>query len=176
MSASRTSLLVGLITAVCSFLLAGCSAYRLGPPVGLPFETISVSLAEDRTFTPQSRALLTAQIIEELNRSGRVRVVSDPQAAEAKLRVTLDEVVRDTSVTSAEDSGRPLKLERAFSATLTLSDPSGKQLWLDNAQVSTDRFVLILPTSGLANAEYVEMPTATRALAEATARQVLNVW
>lgn len=157
-------------------LLGGCASYKLGSPGTLPFRTLHVALAEDRSYTPQVRALLTAQIIEELNRSGRVQVVADANAAEARLRITLTEVQRETSVTQANDSGRPLKLERRFTARLRLQDAAGKQLWLDDAEVSTDRFVLLLPGSGLANAEFAELPVATRALAQETARAVLGVW
>jgi hypothetical protein len=171
----------------CSALLlagTGCSSYKLGPANTLPFQTVHVALAEDRSYTPQVRVLLTAQLIEELNRSGRVRVVNSRAEAEALLTVTLVSVVRDTSVTQPGDSllnpdgdsGRPFKLERSFNATLRLEDASGRQVWLDNAEVTTERFTLIAPLTGLANAEFADMPAATRALAEASARAVLGVW
>jgi outer membrane lipopolysaccharide assembly protein LptE/RlpB len=174
MSLLRIGLHVLLLTAAGVF--SGCASYRLGAGGDLPFRSVHVPLVEDSGYAPQARALLTAQVREELNRSGRVEVVSDPSAAEATLRIRLAPVDRETSVTAADDSGRPLKLERTFRASVTLSDASGKALWLDEREIETERFVLILPGSGLANAEFVEMPEVTRSLAGRIAQAVLSTW
>lgn len=174
MSAFR-SFCLALLT-LTALLAGGCSAYHLGSPGKLPFTTLHVSLAEDRSFTPQSRALLTSQLIEELNRSGRVTVVSDPLAAEAQLSITLVSADRETTVTQPDDTGRPRKLDRTLTVELTLKDASGKKLWLDHAEVSVDRFVHLSVEQGLTNAEYQALPEATKALATSAARAVLSVW
>jgi hypothetical protein len=159
-----------------ALLLAGCASYKLGAPAKLPFETIHVTLAEDRSLTPQVRALLTGQIIEELQRSGRVQVVSDPAAADAILSVTLVSTRRSGSVGNPADTGRPLKVDTVYSALANLRSRDGSTFWLRNTEIRADRFVLLEADQGLTNAEFIELSTAIRALAERTAAAVLGVW
>jgi hypothetical protein len=67
-------------------------------------------------------------------------------------------------------------VDTVYSALANLRSRDGSTFWLRNTEIRADRFVLLEADQGLTNAEFIELSTAIRALAERTAAAVLGVW
>src|SRR3954468_23779645 len=104
-----------LVLAVCGVLLAtGCSHYRLGTGATPAFHTLYLEPVGNQTLLPQAQALLSTQLRETFSPDGRVTVVNSPDAADAILRIQINDYHREVGAGREGDTG----LARKFNLIL----------------------------------------------------------
>lgn len=153
--------------------LGGCSAYQLGPPADQPFSSIDVPPVKNETFAPQSGPVLTAQIIREFERDGRIRPASSG-GADVTLIVRLTDLRREIRVMQEEDTGLARKIRLTLVAQCTLTGNDGVSSYFTDREISAQTEVFL--DDGQNPAESQAMPVLTRNLAAAISRAVLDTW
>lgn len=165
----RPPALLFALTCAC---LAGCANYQLGDRVEQPYDTVYVKPVVNRSFAPQADALLAAQVIEDLNRSGQVK--TGDSDADVTLEIYLVDYQRGVTATRPQDT----QAARAFSLTLvasiTLTNNRTGEVYIKEREMSASQQAFT--EGGFIQSEYQAMPVLTRKLAEDIASQVLGAW
>jgi hypothetical protein len=166
------------------FFLIGCSAYRLGSPTEIPFDSLYILPTQNSSFAPQAQQLLSSQIRKSIIRDGRLSLANNPDKAAARLEIELIDYQRNSSAYSSDD----VDVARSYSLLLLAK----VSLWdaRKNAYLFKDRTFQVSEQSYLGNpfdnsvisannfnaAEYNSMPLLTRSLAEKISDHVLSPW
>ena len=153
--------------------LSGCSAYRLGPPASQPFTSLDVPPVQNEAFAPQAGPVLTAQILREFERDGRLRL-APPGSSDATLNVRLVDLQREIRVMQEADTGLARKVRLTLVADCTLTGREGETRFFVDRRISAQTEVFI--DDGQNPAESQAMPVLTRDLAAAISRAVLDTW
>jgi hypothetical protein len=165
----RKAPLLGL---ACLLILSGCSSYQMGIPDTHPFSSIYVKPVENQTFAPQSDAILTAQLIRDFERDGRLQ--PEPLgSAEATLDVRLVDLRRENRVMREDDTGLTRKIRLTLVAHCTLTGPDGTAYFTDREIMAQTEVYL---DDGQNPAEYQATPVLTRNLSAHISRAVLDTW
>jgi len=167
----RSGIRLALI--VVAAVLSGCAGYQLGTSSALPFRSIYVAPPLNASLAPQTSALLGAAIRRDLDRSGEV-LLTDEEAADAILKVTLQDLQREVSADRQDDAGLARKWRVTISAECTLKDPRTGKVYFENRIIPA--FDEIYADSGLVTAEYQNMPVLMSRLGSAISRDILSVW
>lgn len=152
----------------------GCSHYRLGTEGKLAFSTLYIEPVTNQTLLPQAQALMSTQLRERFARDGRVTLVNSPEAADATLKVALDDYHRNVATVREGDTGLARKFTLTFGAKCTLRDNRGGKNLFENRPVSTHRDAFT--EGGQLQSEYQTLPLLTESLSDRIAHAVLDVW
>ena len=173
------------VSLLCScFFLLGCSAYRLGSPTEIPFDSLYIQPTQNSSFAPQAQQLLSSQIRKSIIRDGRVLLANNMDEAAARLEIKLVDYQRRSSAYSSDD----IDVARSYSLSLVAE----VSLWdlRKNAYLFKDRTFHVSEQSYRGNpydnsvtsannfnaAEYNSMPILTRSLAEKISHHILSPW
>lgn len=167
----------------CLFIL-GCSAYRLGSPSEIPFDSIYIEPPLNSSFVPQAQQLLGTQIRKAIIRDGRVSLLSNPDEATARLEIELMDYRRNSSAYNSDD----IDVARSYALTLfvkvSLWDArKNAYLFKDLAFQASEQSYLgnpydnsVISANNFNAAEYNSIPLLTRSLAEKISDHVLSPW
>jgi len=153
--------------------LAGCSRYQLGDPATLPFATIHVAPPVNTSLAPQSAAVVGANLVRALDRSGRV-TIAPAASADALLGVTITDYRREIAADRSDDTSLARKWRVVLTAECTLTNRRDGKTWFTRRIVRA--FDEVYVDSGLVPAEYQNMPVLADRLAQEIAREVLGAW
>ncbi|MEM7792159.1 MAG: LPS assembly lipoprotein LptE [Verrucomicrobiota bacterium] len=163
---------------------SGCRSYRLGHPGDLPYESIFVMPAQNKSYAPQAQALLSSEVRQTILRDTRVKLVAKEANADAVLSMEIVRYDRMPTARSQDDT----VVARDFDLTLTvicsLYDQKNGNYLFRNREVSqtTNAFTEnpfatdLLEEQGFLQAEYDAMPRLTRDLARKISDEVLSAW
>lgn len=174
MMKQKNGLVSGLI--IMSFLLmAGCQHYKLGhPSESLPFKTLYVKPVVNKSLAPQAQALLTDQLITSLQQEGNVKLVADPEEADATLSITIVDYDRRITATSDKDTILASSYALELTAECTLSHNMLTVIYFHNKRIKAS-INAVVGDSQL-TAEYQNMPILTRELALKVKNVVVSAW
>jgi len=156
----------------CLLLLAGCANYQLGNKVELPFQTVYVKPVINHSFAPQAEVILANQLIEDLNRSGRVKTAD--AGADATLDIVLTDYDRGVTATRPQDTQQARAFSLTLIATVTLTNNRTGEVYIEKRELSASQQAFT--DGGFIQSEYQAMPILTRKLAEMISDQVLGAW
>lgn len=176
---------LALLAAVALSFLTACQSYQLGHPAELPFETLFIQPAKNDSFAPQAQALISAQVREAVIRDGRVRLVANPDEADAVLLMTLSDYSRRAGARRQDDTELAQNFDLTLRLQLDLYDQREGAYLFEGRQLEA-RSVGYLnnpynaagtpDTQGLIQSEFNAMPRLTRELARKAADELLSVW
>ena len=170
--ASRS--LSAVILLLSSVLWTSCSHYQLGTGAKLTFHTLYVEPVENKTPLPQARAIVSTQIREAFARDGRVELVNSSEAADATLRVVLNDYHREQASAREGDTGLARKFTLTLGAACTLRDNRAGKSLFENRPVIAQRESFT--DSGQLQSEYQTLPLLASTLTEKISHAVLDVW
>ncbi|MGE9294119.1 MAG: LPS assembly lipoprotein LptE [Puniceicoccales bacterium] len=154
-------------------LLGACSHYQLGPPGELPFRTLYVAPAINRTYAPQPGALLTDQTISDLQGHSNVKIVQSEQA-DATLGISIVEYERSVGATQSQDTGLAQSYILTMVCLVTLTDNRTGEVLMETRRVTASQQAYV--QGGFQIAEYQAMPVLTREMARKISNVVVSVW
>ncbi len=168
-----TYILLALVFVFVLGINTGCTSYHLGKSADMPFKTLYIEPVSNRSFAPQTQALLNENLIEAFLRDGQIRIVDESQA-ETTLRVVITRYDREIAARQKDDTF----LGRTFGVTLevqvSLIDNLTGNLYFAGRNLSTNDNILI--DDGLPQSEYQTIPVLTRSLAQKIKNTVISVW
>lgn len=162
------------LTFLLTLLISGCSHYGLGPVNEVPFSTLYVEPARNQSFSAQTQALLTQQVIEAFTRDGTVRIVACEEDADATLSITIDDLIKNISATSETDTRVAKAFDVTLVATISLYDNCDNSSYFCDhcVRATLETFV----NNSFQQAEFETLPELTRKLAQNIRDAVLSVW
>ena len=116
-------------------LFTACKSYQLGHPAELPFETIYIQPAKNDSFAPQAQALLSSQVREAVIRDGRVKLVADPDAADAVYTMTITEYERRGGTSRQDDTERAEDFDLLLQVQLDLYDQANSEYLFEGRRI-----------------------------------------
>lgn len=165
--------------------LVGCSSYRLGTPAPIPFDSIYIRPANNESYAPQAQAIVSSQIREAFITDGRLKIVSDPEEADAVLIVKLKEYKRQAGARDSNDTTSALDFDLQLIADISLYNQNAGDYYFTERTV-TERSTAYInnPYGGAdvteqqsyAQSEYQAMPRIARDLGRKIANVVLSPW
>jgi outer membrane lipopolysaccharide assembly protein LptE/RlpB len=161
--------------------LTACKSYQLGHPAELPFETLYVAPAANESYAPQAQALVSTAVRNAIIRDGRVRLIAQPEEADAILKLTLSDYQRATGTRDPQDTSLAQDYDLILNVQIDLYDQRSKA-YLIESKTLTDATVAYLrnpytgQSDGLTQAESQAMPRLARDLARKIADEVLSAW
>lgn len=174
-----------LLAAFALSFLAACQSYQLGHPAELPFETLFIQPVKNDSFAPQAQALLSAQVREAVIRDGRVRLVANPDKADAVLLMTLSDYTRRAGARRQDDTELAQNFDLTLRLQLDLYDQREEAYLFEGRQLEAQSIGYLNnpyntagspDTQGLIQSEFNAMPRLTRELARKAADELLSVW
>ncbi|WOO40683.1 LptE family protein [Rubellicoccus peritrichatus] len=169
----RRSISAFVLLTLLAGLIAGCSHYRLGEPGELPFKTVYVPPVKNSSFAPQVQAMLTQQIIAQLQEQQAIKIVSSPPS-DVTLYVKVTNYDRDVASTQASDTFLAESFNLIMEAEVTLADNRTSKNLISNRSVSASQQAFI--TGGFQPSEYQAMPVLTEDVANKVTNMVTSVW
>jgi outer membrane lipopolysaccharide assembly protein LptE/RlpB len=160
------------LLAGCCLLLAACAHYALEQPGKLPFDTVYVAPAKNRSLAPQVQEPLTRQLINTLRQAG-VRTAASPAEADATLAVTVTDFRREGLATQQGDTGLARTYLLWLTAEATLTGADGQAYF--NARTITANEQVFLD-AGQQPAEFLATPVLTREMAANIRDLVTSTW
>ena len=178
-------MLCSTVSLVLAFLtLIGCSAYRLGSPANISFDTLFIEPAGNGSFAPQAQQLLSNQIRKSIIRDGRLSLTTAPEQAQAHLKIELIDYQRNSSAYSRDDIDVARSYSLSLVAKISLWNArqniyyfkeriiqSSEQSYVGNPYENT-----VISANNFNAAEYNSVPRLTGSLAEKISHQILNPW
>ena len=152
--------------------LTGCSVYHLGAPAELPFDSIYVAPATNRSTAPQAQAILTQQVVDALLREG-VKV-TDKQSAEATLELEITDYQKSISATQPEDTLLAESFALVIEAHATLVNNRTGKAWFTDRRHTSSQDVYV--DEGFQSSEYQATPVLLQRLAVNIKDTVVSVW
>ncbi len=154
-------------------LFSGCTRYQLGSHTDFPFKTIYIQPVSNKSFAPQSQAIISRLITREFERDGRL-VIASKETSEVTLITNLLEINRTFDASTEDDTRFARKIVITLIADCTLIDTSTGQPYFSNRKVSatTDTYT----DSGHIQAEYQAIPVLSQRLASNISHLVLDIW
>jgi len=142
-------------------------------PATHPFASIYVEPVENQTFAPQSDSVLTAQIIREFERDGRLQ--PEPLgSAQATLSVRLIDLRRESRVMREDDTGLDRKIRLTLVSLCTLTGHADGTVYFTDREIWAQTEVYM--NDGQNPAEFQATPILTRNLATQISQAVLDTW
>jgi hypothetical protein len=153
--------------------LSGCARYQMGNHTEFPFKTIYIQPVENKSFAPQSQAVISRLIAREFERDGRLLVTSK-EAAEVTLITNLLEINRSFDASTEDDTRFARKIVITLVADCTLINTLTGKPYFSNREVlaTTDTYT----DSGHIQAEYQAIPVLSQRLASNISHLVLDIW
>lgn len=174
-----------ILAAAALTLSTACKSYQLGHPAELPFETIFIQPAKNDSFAPQAQALVSSEVREAVIRDGRVKLVANPNEADAVLTVTLTDYTRRGNSRSQADTEIAQDFDLRLYASLDLYDQRNGQFLFEERRIdaratgyTNDPFAApgTPNTQDLIQSEYNAMPRLARDLGRKAADELLSAW
>ncbi|TVR53853.1 MAG: hypothetical protein EA425_02910 [Puniceicoccaceae bacterium] len=164
--------LLGLALLASGF--TGCAGYRLTHGAPLPFNAVHVEPVTLSGPVPQARSLVHAAVSRELSRDGRLDLRSAPDAAAARLHISLAPPSRTYTADRPDDAGLSRKLVLSLTATCTLSSADGATVYFAERPVTAS--IDLFTDDGQIPAEYQALSPLADELGRRIAQAVLDVW
>ena len=152
--------------------LSGCTSYQAGDGSSAPFSTLQINPVVNQSQAPQANQVLNHDIREAFIRSGKVHL--DSAGADTQLNVTLTKYERQTIATNSQDTGLARKYELTLTASCDLINLTESSPYFSTREVTAT--VDIFLDAGQTQAETTAIPLLSKKLAEAIAKEVLQVW
>ncbi len=162
-----------LALAALALVLGACSHYRLGPPGELPFHTLYVKPAINRSYAPQAGALLTDQTITNLQGHNNLKIVEDP-SANATLEIVIADYQRTVGATQSKDTGLAQSYILRMQCLVTLTDNRTGEVLMKGREIWAEQQAFV--QGGFQIAEFQAMPVLTREMAKKIGDSVVSVW
>jgi len=157
----------------------------LGTPAPIAFGTIYIQPATNESFAPQAQALVTSQIREAFIRDGRVKIVADPEAADAVLSVNLKDYKRQAGTRDSKDTTSARDFDLQLIAEISLYNQNEGNFYFTDRTISERSTAYINNPYGSADikeqqsyaqSEYQAMPRIARDLGRKIANEILSPW
>ncbi len=161
---------------VFALILSACANYKLaGTAKPLPFSTLYIKPVQNKSYAPQSAALVSKQLVIDLSENADLEITLEGDS-EAVLEVVLENYSRDSIATRPDDTALASSVSQELSARCSLINKrTGEYLFKDKI-VSYQNVVHIPQDGNLIGSEYQNMPILARGLARKIADEVLGIW
>lgn len=182
---SLTRGIIALFALAALGFCAGCKSYQLGHPAELPFETVYIQPAKNDSFAPQVQALLSSEVRERVIRDGRVKLVADPNAADAILTMTVTDYMRRGGSRSQSDTETAQDFDLILRVRLDLYDQVEGNYLFEGRRIEARTTSYVnnpyagagaTDTQGLIQSEYNAMPQLARELGRKASDELLSAW
>ncbi|MDR1816599.1 MAG: LPS assembly lipoprotein LptE [Puniceicoccales bacterium] len=169
----------------------GCGHYHLGTGNKVPFRTIALAPVVNDSAAPSVQALLHAQLADALAAESGITLVSDPDNADALLRVRLTRYTTEVLATDPTDTGLGTSFTLTLTARSTLENrraTGGGKPWFKDRVTRASAVAHAPPmladasgstragTGGFGAVETQTITVLTRDLARKITGEVVSVW
>jgi hypothetical protein len=155
--------------------LAACAHYHLGAAGPLPFHTLYVSVAKNRSFAPQAQAPVTEMLRQSLLQEGNLQLTEQADA-DATLDVVLTKYEQLAAATQQGNSLNAQSYTFTLTANCTLVDNRSGKVYFKNRAIDATEVAYVQGGDSLSEAEYETMPELARDLAQEIKNEVVDTW
>jgi len=155
--------------------LAGCAHYHLGAAGPLPFHTLYVSVAKNRSFAPQAQAPVTEMLRQSLLQEGNLKLTEQTDA-DATLEVVLTNFQQVAAATQQGNSLNAQSYTFTLTANCTLVDNRSGKVYFKDRAIDASEVAYVQGGDSLSEAEYQTMPELARQLAQEIKNEVVDTW
>lgn len=155
--------------------LVACAHYHMGAAGPLPFHTLYVTVAKNRSFAPQAQAPVTEMLRQSLLQEGNLQLTEQADA-DATLEVVLTNYQQLAAATQQGNSLNAQSYTLTLTATCTLVDNRSGKVYLKDRSIDASEVAYVQSGDSFSEAEYQAMPKLARDLAEAIKNEVVDTW
>lgn len=151
----------------------GCAGYRLGSMLPPDIKTVYVPTIVNKSTEPQVETELTQALIQDLQRDGSLRVVSEDQA-DATLAVTLRSYSLDPVAYRTDQRTSAREYRIVLQASILMTRRGTGTVVVESPNV---RGEFVFPVAGdLSSSKLRGLPQAAEDLAHNIVEKVVEVW
>lgn len=164
-------LLLTLVVALSGF---GCMGYRLGSMLPKDIRTVYIPTFVNKTTEPMIENATTDAAIREFQQDGSLKVVRNPEDADAILEVVLTSYTLDPISYDATEKTTANEYRMTITASLFLKRRATGQIIVDRPSVYGDS---TFPIAGdFTSSQTIGLPEAADKLAQRVVEQVTEAW
>ncbi len=167
------------MTALCAFAAlfsASCANYKLaGTAQTLPFSTIFVKPAQNKSYATQVAPMLTSNVCKMLAATPDLELVGADDA-QAQLEIEITDYKKDGVSTRPDDTAMALSFNQELTAKCSLFDRrSGKYIFKDK-EVKYSLITYSETSGDVLGPQYQNMSNLARGLARRIVDETLGIW